>query len=85
MKKVAKKQSLLINALKLLLVALLVTALASPIKEDEVVIQNDKGYEISLLLDASGSMEQYNKFNIVKDIVLDFLVKREHLLMGVSE
>jgi len=84
LKKVAKKQSLLINALKLLLVVLLVTALASPIKEDEVVIQNDKGYEISLLLDASGSMEQYNKFNIVKDIVLDFLVKREHDKLGLT-
>ncbi len=84
LKKVAHKQSLLINVLKLFMVALLVTALASPIKEDEVVIQNDKGYEISLLLDASGSMEQYNKFDIVKDIVLDFLTKREHDKLGLT-
>ncbi len=84
LKKVAQKQSLFINALKLLMVALLVTALASPIKEDEVVIQNDKGYEISLLLDASGSMEQHNKFDIVKDIVLDFLKKREHDKLGLT-
>ena len=39
LKKVAKKQSLLINALKLLMIALLVTALASPIREDEVVVE----------------------------------------------
>ncbi|MDA3946286.1 MAG: VWA domain-containing protein [Helicobacteraceae bacterium] len=84
LKKVAQKQSVLINALKILMVALLVTALASPIKEDEVVVQNDKGYEISLLLDASGSMEQYDKFGIVKNIVLDFLNKREHDKLGLT-
>ena len=84
LKKAAQKQGLLISVLKLLMVALLVTALASPIKEDEIVIQNDKGYEISLLLDASGSMEQSDKFNIVKDIVLDFLTKREHDKLGLT-
>ncbi len=84
LKKVAQRQSLFINTLKFLMVALLVTALASPIKQDEIVVQNDKGYEISLLLDASGSMEQYNKFGIVKDIVLDFLKKREHDKLGLT-
>lgn len=84
LKKVAQKQSVLINLLKLLIVVLLVTSLASPIEEDEIVIQNDKGYEISLLLDASGSMEQYKKFDIVKDIVLDFLTKREHDKLGLT-
>ena len=84
LKKVAQKQGVLLQGLKLLMVLLLVTALASPIKEDEVVVQNDKGYEISLLLDASGSMEQYNKFNIVKSIVLDFLKKREHDKLGLT-
>ncbi len=84
LKRAAQKESLLINAMKFLMVALLVTALASPIKEDEVVVQNDKGYEISLLLDASGSMEQYNKFGIVKDIVQDFLTKREHDKLGLT-
>lgn len=84
LKKAAQQQSLLVNALKFLMLALLVTALASPIKEDEIVVQNDKGYEISLLLDASGSMEQYNKFGIVKEIVLDFLKKREHDKLGLT-
>ncbi len=84
LKKAAQTQSLLINMLKFLMVALLVTALASPIRQDEIVVQNDKGYEISLLLDASGSMEQYNKFGIVKDIVLDFLKKREHDKLGLT-
>ena len=82
--KVAQKQSVVMNMIKMLIVVLLVTAMASPIKEDEVVVQNDKGYEISLLLDASGSMEQYDKFNIVKNIVLDFLKKREHDKLGLT-
>jgi len=63
---------------KLLIFALLALALASPIKENEVVVRNDEGYELSLVLDASGSMEEMNKFGIVKDIVLDFIDKREH-------
>ena len=84
MQKVAKKQNWFLNSLKFLMILMLITAIASPIKEDEVVVQNDKGYEISLLLDASGSMEQYNKFNIVKDIVLDFLSKREHDKLGLT-
>ena len=84
LKQVAKKQNIFVNLLKMLMVVLLVTALASPIKEDEVVVQNDKGYEISLLLDASGSMEQYNKFDIVKGIVQDFLTKREHDKLGLT-
>ncbi len=84
LKRAAQQQSLLVNGLKFLMLALLVTAMASPIKEDEIVVQKDKGYEISLLLDASGSMEQYNKFGIVKEIVLDFLKKREHDKLGLT-
>ena len=84
LKQVAKKQNIFVNLLKILMVLLVITALASPIKEDEVVVQNDKGYEISLLLDASGSMEQYNKFDIVKGIVQDFLTKREHDKLGLT-
>ncbi len=84
LKKVALRQSLWVNALKFSMIALLITALASPIKEDEIVVQNDKGYEISLLLDASGSMEEFNKFGIVKEIVLDFLKKRVHDKLGLT-
>jgi Ca-activated chloride channel family protein len=68
----------LIRGTKLLIFALLALALASPIKQNEVVVRSDKGYELSLVLDASGSMRQRNKFGIVKEIVLDFVDKREH-------
>lgn len=80
----SRKSILLINSLKFLTILLLVTALASPIKEDNVVVRNDKGYEISLILDASGSMQEANKFNIVKDIVTDFVNKRENDRLGLS-
>ena len=80
----SRKSMLLINSLKFLTILLLVTALASPIKEDNVVVRNDKGYEISLILDASGSMQEANKFNIVKDIVTDFVNKRENDRLGLS-
>ena len=78
------KKSLSLNIVKFLTVFSLVTTLASPIVEDDVVIKNDKGYEISLILDASGSMLQSNKFNIVKDIVGDFIDKREHDKLALS-
>ncbi len=64
--------------LKFLSIFSLVVALASPIREDILETQNDKGYEISLILDASGSMEEYGKFDIVKRIVMDFIDKRKH-------
>lgn len=76
--RLARGSNWLQGTVKFLAVALLATALASPIKQNAVEINNDKGYEISLILDASGSMKQLNKFGIVKDIVLDFIDKRKH-------
>ena len=49
-----------------------------------MVIKNDKGYEISMILDASGSMQESNKFGIVKEIVDDFIDKREHDKLALS-
>lgn len=80
----SKKSMLLINSLKLLIILFLIIALSSPLKEDTVVIKDDKGYEISLILDASGSMQDANKFGIVKDIVTDFVNEREHDRLGLS-
>jgi len=80
----SKKSQISINIVKYLAIFSLVFALSSPIIEDEVVIKNDKGYEISLILDASGSMEQFNKFEIVKDIVSDFLKRRKHDKLALS-
>ncbi len=84
LKKATKKSLLLENSLKTSIIVLLITSLASPIIKDEISIKNDKGYEISLIVDASGSMAQNNKFGIVKEIVGDFLTKRIHDKIGLS-
>ncbi len=78
LKQLTKTSGWLQRGVKFLIFVLLAIALASPIKQNEVVVQNDKGYEISLILDASGSMQQMNKFGIVKNIVFDFIDKRRH-------
>jgi Ca-activated chloride channel family protein len=84
LKKASQKSSWLSNIIKILTIIALVTALASPVIEDEVVVKNDKGYEISLILDASGSMQEYNKFGIVKKIVNQFIDKRKHDKLALS-
>ncbi len=83
-KKATKKSMFLEKIIKVMIIILLVTSLASPIIKDEISIQNDKGYEISLIVDASGSMAQNSKFDIVKEIVSDFLDKRVHDKVGLS-
>ena len=84
LEKASKKSRWFLNSLKILAFIFLVTALASPVQEDTVVVKNDKGYEISLILDASGSMSEYNKFGIVKEIVEDFVDQREHDKLALS-
>ena len=84
LKKATKKSAFFENSLKILIILFLVTSLASPVIKDEISIKNDKGYEISLIVDASGSMAQNSKFDIVKEIVSDFLDKRVHDKIGLS-
>jgi len=83
-KKIGNKSSSLQTLLKVLAFILLTIALASPFRQDDVIIQKDKGYEISLILDASGSMEQMDKFGIVKNIVEKFIDKRPHDKLGLT-
>lgn len=80
----SRKSRLGSNIVKFAALFFLVTALASPVKEDEVTVQHDKGYEISLILDASGSMRENNKFGIVKTIVEAFLKERQHDKIGMT-
>lgn len=76
------KSSLIINSLKYIVILFSIIALASPIKiNDTQIIKND-GINIVLNLDASGSMKYKdldilkNRFDVVKDIVKDFISKR---------
>ncbi len=83
-KQLGSKKSSLQTLLKVLAFILLTIALASPFRQDDVIIQKDKGYEISLILDASGSMQQMDKFGIVKNIVSDFIKERPHDKLGLT-
>jgi len=83
-KQVTQKRSHLKNILEFLTIVLLSIALASPYRADEIIMKKDKGYEISMILDASGSMKEYNKFGIVKDIVMDFVDMRKHDKLGLT-
>ncbi len=84
LKKATRKYKSFENIIKFLIVVGMSVALSSPVIKDEVQIQNDKGYEISLIMDASGSMRENNKFGIVKQIVGDFLDKRVHDKIGLT-
>ena len=83
-KQVAKRQSYALVVLEAITVFALTVALASPYKQDDVVVNKDKGYEISMILDASGSMREYNKFGIVKEIVTEFVDMRKHDKLGLT-
>ncbi|WP_024961583.1 vWA domain-containing protein [Campylobacter ureolyticus] len=77
LKNATKNRTILKEILKFLLILSLSAALASPIKKDEIKSSNSQGYEIALMLDASGSMSEGNKFEIVKEILNDFIDKRK--------
>ncbi len=83
-KKLYSKSSIVEKLLATLIITLLSFALSSPYKKSDIVVSKDKGYEISLILDASGSMREMNKFSIVKDIVKKFVKQRVHDKIGLT-
>lgn len=78
-----KSQKILLNLLKFLILTAVIIALASPIKTSDVLLDNTQGYEISLILDASGSMRG-NKFSTAKKSVADFIDKRKTDKLALS-
>jgi Ca-activated chloride channel family protein len=79
-----KNNHLVLIVLKFLIFLFMLLALASPVKKDEIQIDNSKGYEISLILDASGSMRELDKFQITKEILSDFIKKRQTDRLALS-
>lgn len=80
-----QKSNTIINILKFLIITLSIIALASPIKEQDTQLIKNDGINILLNLDASGSMryndldkddKSKNRFDVVKNIVKDFIQKR---------
>lgn len=86
LQKSAQKQSMVLLFFKWLSIVSLIVALMSPVIENKIEIQRNKGYAIGLLLDISRSMNApgyVNKFAIVKKIVRKFIKKRVHDQMGI--
>ncbi len=84
--KAGSNKSIIVKILKWTSIVLLIIALASPVMENKIEIQKNRGYAIGLLLDISRSMNApgyVNKFAIVKKIVREFIKKRKHDQMGI--
>ncbi len=77
-------KSIFLKVLKFLILFFMVVALANPMKQDEIVTHTNKGYEISIVLDASISMLENNKFTITKEILSDFIEKRKSDRLALS-
>jgi len=84
--------STLLWFLKWLGITMLVVALMSPVKDAQVEVKPDQGYDIALVLDASQSMRaggfdptdpQRNRFDVVQEIVSDFINSRGSDNLGV--
>lgn len=81
-KQAASKMNYLLNTLRYLIIILSITALASPYKKQEPLLLKKDGINIVLNLDASGSMREedfqigVNRFDVLKQIVSDFIDKR---------
>lgn len=79
-----KNRDFLIKLLKFLTILCFSIALASPIKLTNSSNIKAKAHEIVLMLDMSGSMQSFNRFNIVKKILTDFIDKRKDDAIGLS-
>lgn len=81
---VAKKEKNFSSFLEFLILFCIVTALASPINKYTQTLKNSSGYEMLLTLDASESMRDDNRFDIMKKIVGEFVAKRELDRLGLT-
>ncbi|MEA3522676.1 MAG: VWA domain-containing protein [Campylobacterota bacterium] len=84
-------QSKLLFILKWLGIILLILALMSPVKDEEIMLDPEEGYDIALVLDVSQSMgaqgfdpsnPRANRFDAVKSIVADFVKERQNDNLG---
>ncbi len=83
--KTAVSSSSLLFFLKWIAIVMMILALMSPVKDEPYEVEPKDGYEIALILDASQSMRaegfdtdnpSLNRFDVVKEIVSDFILQR---------
>ena len=70
--------------LKFLIAFFIVLALATPVKKHMHQASKAKGYDISILLDASDSMQEDNRFGVAKEIIGNFLRERKNDNIALS-
>ena len=85
-------QSKVLFLLKWLGIVMLILALMSPVKDEPYELEPKEGYELALILDASESMSargfdranvNLNRFDVVKNIVSDFIAQRTNDNIGL--
>ena len=78
--------------LKWLGIVMMILALMSPVKDEPYELEPKKGHEIALIVDASQSMQargfdrsnpRLTRFDVVKDIVNDFIKERKNDNIGL--
>jgi Ca-activated chloride channel family protein len=84
--------SKLLFILKWIAIIMMILALMSPVKDEPYELEPKNGHEIALIMDASQSMlargfDRYNpaatRFDVVKEIVSDFVQKRKNDNLGL--
>jgi len=84
LKSATKQQGYLIKVIKFTLFLFMIITLSNPVKKGDIIINHNKGYEISLILDASGSMAENEKFKTTKKILTNFIKKRKNDRIALS-
>ena len=84
--------SKLLFLLKWLAIVMLIFAIMSPVKDETYELKPKNGHEIAMILDASQSMQargfdssniNLTRFDVVKEIVSDFIIKRKNDNIGL--
>ncbi len=92
LKRATGKKAFLPEFLKMVSIIGVIVALAGPVAIDRSVEVKKKGYDIVLAIDASGSMQEkgfdranpfLRKFDVVRDLVKDFIKKRVNDNIGI--
>ena len=90
--KTTTSASKLVFFFKWLGIIMLIISLASPVKDEAYELEPKDGYEIALIMDASNSMQaqgfdkdnpKLNRFDVVKNIVSDFIKERKNDNIGL--
>jgi Ca-activated chloride channel family protein len=66
------------------IVILLATALADPVTQTTKTLHRSKGHAVALLLDASYSMREGERFETAKKVLLDFIRRRKNDRMALE-